>query len=294
MFKFYVRPHQFSARPHQFSAGNMKIAKPYCWLALVAIAVVTLAGIRGVGAEPGPDESATKPPSVGAQEETTRYVPIWAKWQRDVVQFNAMLQKLVETADIPEEEEFKKRLESESGWVEVITDGYGGVVDFNAAKGTIQYEANNLMGPGGPHIDWEFELTGDTKIYWNKSTNLTPKITRTLKDGKEDSQQPIFGISIAKASAGPFRAGDRVRLKASIDDFSRFKKDYGRATGLVAIYYLEDSPNPVFTLRLDEAEITLLKPSTSEQDGADQPTTAPKSKPEGNENPTPESKERPQ
>lgn len=242
----------------------MNVSKTYCWLAPLAIAVVALAGGRVVGTEPGPDESATNPPGVGDQEETTRFVPIWAKWQKDIVHFDVMLRKLLETADIPEKEGFKKRLESESGWVEVITDGYGGIVDFNPAKGTIQFEANNWIGSGGPHIDWEFELMGDTEIYWNKSTSLTPKIAPTEKDRKEDSEQPIFRIHIAKASAGPFKAGDRVRLKASIDDFSRFKNDYGRATGLITIYYLEDFPNPVFILRLDEAEITLLEHQISE------------------------------
>ena len=34
--------------------------------------------------------------------------------------------------------------------------------------------------------------------------------------------------------------------------------DYTRATGLVAIYYLEDAPNAVFSLKLDEAEVTLI------------------------------------
>ena len=151
----------------------------------------------------------------------------------------------------------KKRFEKKSSGLEVITDGYGGVVDFNAAKGTIQYEASEKFG--GKHIDWEFELATDTEIAWDDSTSLLPKIARTAEDGPEDSDKPIFGISIEKATAGPFRAGDRVRLKASIDDFSRFRKDYFRAFGLVAIYYLEEGPNPVFDLRLDRAEVTLIK-----------------------------------
>ncbi|MGB2454712.1 MAG: hypothetical protein ACPIG7_08980, partial [Akkermansiaceae bacterium] len=51
-----------------------------------------------------------------------------------------------------------------------------------------------------------------------------------------------------------------------IDDFSRFKKGYSKATGLVAIYYLEGNPNPVFDVRLDEAKITRLK-SDADKEG---------------------------
>ncbi len=138
-------------------------------------------------------------------------------------------------------------------------------------------------------IDWEFELMKDTEIYWNRSTKLIPKIARTAKDGKPEREHPVFAIRIAKASTGPFQAGDRVRLKSTIDDFARFRKGYTRATGLVAIYFLEDSPNPAFMLRLDEAEITLLEPHTGEQDGADQPATAPGSKSEGDSETQPES-----
>ncbi len=121
-------------------------------------------------------ESTAKTLSDGDRKKTTKYTAIWHKWQRDIVHFNAMLQKLAETADIPEEGDFKKRIKSKSGWVEVITDGYGGVVDFNAAQGTIQYEANKMIGTGGVSIDWEFELAGDTKAVWNDSIRFVPKI----------------------------------------------------------------------------------------------------------------------
>jgi hypothetical protein len=186
---------------------------------------------------------------------------VWKPWQRDISQFEAELRKLVSEARIPEEASLKKRLDENSGGLEVVTDGYGGVVDFDAAEGTVQDVANERFG--GMNIEWEFELAKDTEIYWNKSTKLIPKIARAAKGGKQDSKQPLFAIRIAKTDAGPFHSGDRVRLKASIDDLSRFRKDYTRATGLVAIYYLEDAPNPVFSLRLDEAEIALIN-------GADQ------------------------
>ena len=206
-------------------------------------------------------ESTAKTLSDGDQKETTKYTAIWHKWQRDIVHFNAMLQKLAETTDIPEEGDFKKRIKSKSGWVEVITDGGGGVVDFNAAQGTIQYAANNMIGAGGPYIDWEFELAGDAKTSWNNKITFVPKIALIASEGKgKDEPHPRFVISIAETDVGPFKVGDRIRLRASIDDFSRFKKGYSKATGLIAIYYLEDLPNPVFDVRLDKAKVTLLKP----------------------------------
>jgi hypothetical protein len=235
------------------------VLKPSLPVALVGIAVFAFVGITSAGAEPEADASANKPSNAGDQEEAVKHIPRWAKWQRNIVEFDAMLRKLVETADIPEEEGLKKRLESESGWVEVITDGYGGVVDFNAAKGTSQHEANNLVGSGGPHIDWEFDLATDTRIFGNGSTKLLPEIARVANEGTGQSEAFRFFIRIAKADDGPFKAGDRVRLRASIDDFSRFKKRYHQATGLVAIHFLEESPNPVFCLRFDEAEVTLIK-----------------------------------
>lgn len=191
-----------------------------------------------------------------AQEERPTKA-VWKKWQRDISQFDAELRQVIWEAKIPEEEALKKRFEEKSSGLEVVTDGYGGVVDFDAAEGTIQYVANERFAD--MNIEWEFELANDTEIYWNKSTKLIPKIARTAQDGKQESEQPLFAIRIAKSDAGPFHSGDRVRIKASIDDFSRFRKDYSRAFGLVTIYYLEEGPNPVFDLRLDEAEVTLVK-----------------------------------
>jgi hypothetical protein len=64
--------------------------------------------------------------------------PVWKKWQRDISQFDAELRKVIGKAKVPEEEALKKRFEEKSSGLEVITDGYGGVVDFDAADGTIQ------------------------------------------------------------------------------------------------------------------------------------------------------------
>ena len=260
----------------------------------VAVAFSALLVTTNTVAGPDAGEASAQPPIDDRRDKSVRYNAVWKKWQKEIAHFDAKLRKLVEEANIPGEEEFKRRLESESGWVEVITDGYGGVVDFNAAKGTIQHEANMLIGRGGPYIDWEFELAGDTRINYDQSTRFVPKVARITREGEEEGEQFRFFISLARAGDGTFKAGDRIRLRASIDDFSRFKKRYGKATGLVALYYLEGSPNPVFDLRLDEAKITLIEPNNGEQDGADQPATAPASKLEGDSKPQPKSEARSQ
>jgi hypothetical protein len=66
--------------------------------------------------------------TVAQEERPTRGV--WRKWQRDISQFDAELRKVVGEARIPEEASLKKRIEEKSGGLEVITDGFGSVVDF--------------------------------------------------------------------------------------------------------------------------------------------------------------------
>ncbi|MEO1832649.1 MAG: hypothetical protein ABGZ08_08960, partial [Akkermansiaceae bacterium] len=222
--------------------------------------------IHVAGAEPELGKSLTKTPLEENKNKTTKYVAVWNKWQKNIVHFNGMLETLAKTANLPQEDDLKRRIESKSDWLEVITDGYGGVVDFNAAPGTIQHEANKLIGSGGPYIDWEFELPKGAKASWNDSMTLVPKVAVINNDNKEKREQFRFVINIAETDAGPFKAGDRIRLQTSIDDFSRFKKGYSKATGLVAIYYLEGNPNPVFDVRLDEAKITRLK-SDADKEG---------------------------
>lgn len=268
----------------------MKTVKPATLFPLLGIVVFGLVVITS--AEPTTDESSAKPQVDGGINKSVKYIPVWKDWQRDIDKFDAKLRKLVETADIPKEEEFKKRLESESGWVEVITDGYGGVVDFNAARGTIQYEASELIGSGGAYIDWEFELTRDAKASYDKSIKFIPKLATIANGGEEKSGQVGFSIRVANIDDVAFKAGERIRLRAAIDDFSRFKKRYSKAMGLVAIYYLEGAPNPVFDLRLENADVTRLEPNKGEQGGAGQPATRSESDSEGSDKPKPESEAR--
>ena len=193
-------------------------------------------------------------------------------WQRSIGQFSAELRSLVAESSIPAEKELKDRLDRRDGTLEVITDGYGGVVDFNAAKGTVQYEATERFADGGsgPIIDWEFDLARDVKAFGDGSMVLIPKLTDPVQGERKPDEVPILQITVTKSDAGPFRAGDRVRLESSIDDFSRFRKDFGRATGLVVVYYLEQAPNPVFLLKLGEAKINRIE----HPDGANQPAAA--------------------
>ena len=269
----------------------MKSVKPSTPFLLLGIAVFGLVAVT-IG-EPNTDESSAKPRVDGGSDKGVRCIPVWKDWQRDIATFDARLRKLVETASIPKEEEFRRRLESESGWVEVITDGYGGVVDFNAAKGTIQYEASELIGSGGPCIDWEFELASDAKASYDKSMQFTPDLATIANGGEEKSGQVGFSISIAEMDDVAFKAGERIRLRAAIDDFSRFKKRYSKATGLVVIYYLEESPNPLFNLRLDKADVTRLESNAGEQGGPGRPATRSESDPEGGDKPQAGSEGRP-
>ena len=99
--------------------------------------------------------------------------PVWKPWQRDVSEFDAELRKVVSEARILEEESRKKQIDEKSGSLEVITDGYGGVVDFDAAQGTVQYEANERFA--STNIDWEFALANDTKIYSEQVDQTDPE-----------------------------------------------------------------------------------------------------------------------
>ena len=63
------------------------------------------------------------------------------------------------------------------------------------------------------------------------------------------------------------------------------------ATGLACLFVPRVQRNPISNLQEGAGDLEKRK---SEQDGADQPATAPESKSEGNEKPKPESKVRPQ
>lgn len=185
-------------------------------------------------------------------EPTVRPLPP-AAWTKDIQRFDDELGALVSKAKVPS----AKTLE-DSDETEGITDGYGGYVDFDAKKGTLQYLANEKVKE--QRVEWEFELQRDAKkSSYDDEIALVPKIgKKQLIEGKEIMLGYLNVIVLSDAKSGPFKAGDRIRLKADIDDFSRFRKDFGLATGLVTIYHLEGAPHPIFWLKLAKAEITRL------------------------------------
>ena len=213
------------------------------------INVLALAGFLSLVAV-GPSQGEKEP----AEEEK--------KWQTDIVQFEKELRRIVATAKMPEEADFIARLKRKEGDIEVITDGGGGVVDFAAAKGTVQHVATKTFR--NAEIDWELTLGTDTEIAWNQSTDLVAKEAMDARPEGED--YPIFVIDIRKTNAGPFVAGDRIRLQSKIDDFSRFTKGFSNSRGLVAVYFLEDAPKPIFFLRLEGAKMRLVKPAAEKEE----------------------------
>jgi len=218
--------------------------------------------LNGYSQESNPDIPPLNQSSTEAGK--SEYIALWKPWQKEISEFINQLKKISQTAQIPTLQEFRKRLQDSNGETEIITDGYGGIVDFGATKGTIQYLTNNTFGSAGEYsIDWTFTLAGDTRINYDKSTHLIPEKASILKPNKQGPDQWFFCITINKSQTGPYKAGDRIRLQSSIDDFSRFRKNYRKALGIISIYHLEENPNPVFVLKLDEAEITLLEPGNN-------------------------------
>ena len=173
-------------------------------------------------------------------------------WTKDIQQFDNELGKLVSKAKVPS----AKTLD-DSDETEAITDGYGGFVDFDASKGTVQYLANEKVK--GQRVEWEFELKQDAEKSYDDQIALVPKVgKKQVIEGEERMLGYLNVIVLGDAKVGPFEAGDRIRLKAEIDDFSRFRKDFELATGLVAIYHLDGAPHPIFWLKLAKAEIIRL------------------------------------
>lgn len=181
-----------------------------------------------------------------------------APWQTDIRRFEGELRRIVAEARVPQRATFERQLKESSGDLEIITDGYGGVVDFDATQGTVQYVANKLVQ--GRPIEWEFELARDAKTSYDGSIRLNPKLTASRSGVNSATDVPLLAqIKIKDSNAGPFKAGSRVQLKAHLDDFSRFRKGFSSATGLIVVHYLEDAPPAMFRIHLEKAELTLVK-----------------------------------
>jgi len=175
-------------------------------------------------------------------------------WQTDVEKFEAALQKIKRETKVPDVAIFEKRVKDRAEDIDILTDGAGGVIDFSARKGSPQHEANQQLKD--KPIEWEFELMTEAKPYSDGSITLMPKLSARPADKLEEDRFPFFTISVEKPSETPWEKGQRIKLTATIDDFSRFQKDLSDSFGIVAIYYFEDDPGPFFMLKLNEAKIT--------------------------------------
>ncbi|MEM7391499.1 MAG: hypothetical protein AAF492_04045 [Verrucomicrobiota bacterium] len=183
-------------------------------------------------------------------------------WQTDVVAFNRLLGELAGRAAVPDPEELKDKIEDKPGRgreAEVVTDGAGGVVDLTPAEGTLQFVVNRMFR--GKTVDWKMDIQGgDTG--WTGVTSITPKFTDRVLKNMEDGPFPfLVSIELDVPGEAEFIPGERLRVKGKIGDFNSNGRDLpSLPTGLVAIYYLEDLPHPIFWLVLSEATITRFGP----------------------------------
>lgn len=78
------------------------------------------------------------------------------------------------------------------------------------------------------------------------------------------------------------------------EDYHQFESEYGKPMMIIndSIYVAKKNYDDGLAERL--REIVAHRQETTEQDGADKPTTAPKTESDGSDNPNPESKERTQ
>lgn len=183
-------------------------------------------------------------------------------WTKDIQRFDDELGALVSQAKVP-----SAKTLNDSDETEAITDGYGGFVDFDASKGTLQYLTNEKVKNRA--VEWEFELQSDAERTHDDQIVFAPKVgKKQVIDGEEMMLGYLNAIFLSDAKVGPFKAGDRIRLKANIDDFSRFRKNFELATGLVTIYHLDGAPHPIFVLKLAKAEVTRL-PAIKPDAGSD-------------------------
>ena len=94
-----------------------------------------------------------------------------ATWTRDIQRFDDELGALVSKAKVP-----NAKTLNDSDKTEAITDGYGGYVDFDASKGTLQYLANEKVK--GRRVEWEFELQRDAEKTFGDEIVFFPKIDK--------------------------------------------------------------------------------------------------------------------
>lgn len=191
------------------------------------------------------------PPTFGQDEVEPEFVALPPPpWTRDIQIFEKKLRGLAKEAEVPTVKELDEAEETEA-----ITDGYGGYVDFDARKGTLQHVANELVKR--TIVEWEFQLLEDP-MKTGDEVGLIPSF-EAKEDGEDRLARQLHLILVKDPAAAAFKAGDRIKLKATIDDFSRFRKDFDLATGLIAIYHLEGAKT-MFWLKLADDKVARVPP----------------------------------
>ena len=178
-------------------------------------------------------------------------------WQSDIVAFDTYLGELVGKGKIPDRPSLEKRItlvpgsEKTTSEVLPVTDGAGGFIDLAPAEDTVQFQVNSALK--GQKVKWEFELALDAAMSSSGVIQIQPKIA---SNGNVKS----FLAAIVMKTTAPvdFKAGDIVRLEATIGDFSENTGLAGllAPVGPVAIYHLDSTTHPVFWLGIKDVKIS--------------------------------------
>ncbi len=178
-------------------------------------------------------------------------------WRSDILAFDSYLSELVGKASVPDRSSLEKRVSSISGGDEAssevlpITDGAGGFVDLAPAEETVQFQVNNALK--GQSVKWEFELAYDTASSFSGVARVIPK------SATQDNASPFLAALIFNTAGDvDFKAGDQVKLEATIGDASQNKGPDAllAPAGPVAVYHLDSASHPIFWLGLSSVKIS--------------------------------------
>ena len=187
-------------------------------------------------------------------------------WQTDLSALDAYLKQLTEEARTPTEQEFKARFKNTPRDLTVITDGGGGVVDFNPGVDTVQFRVNEALK--GRSVRWEFELGTDVAPYGQPGI-LSKHFANTFEKAEAANQWDkvpfLSAILITRHQANlptaKLSKGQRIIIQGKIGDAAKNRDDRDTFHGATAIYYLEQLHHPIFWIALDRVTITRVSPT---------------------------------
>jgi DKNYY family len=200
---------------------------------------------------------ATPKEQVVQEDQTEKRKTASVGWRSDIVAFDTYLGELTGKARIPDEASLEKRVTVVPGSGETdsevlpVADGAGGYVDMTPAEDTVQFQVNKAIK--GQKVKWEFELAHDAAKSFNGVARLIPKSV-----GKENANPFLAALIIDTTDELDFRAGDLVKLEATIGDASQ-NKGLARLlspSGPVAVYHLDSTPHPIFWLGFENVKIS--------------------------------------